>query len=260
MPKFSANLSFLYPDLPFAERFAAAAADGFRAVEYVSPYELPPETVAALLRDNGLEQALFNLPAGNWAAGERGIACLPGRVEEFRQGVETAIRYATALGCTRVNCLAGIRPPHLSNEVLDAVLVENLKYAAPRFAAAGVKLLIEPINSVVDIPGFFVDNTIHADGILDAVGNDNLFIQFDFYHVQIMQGDLIRNFASLQDRVAHVQIADHPGRHAPGTGEINYGFVLGELDRLGYDGWVGCEYRPRGGTGADLGWMGSPPP
>jgi hydroxypyruvate isomerase len=154
--------------------------------------------------------------------------------------------------------MAGIRPPDLGDEVLDAVLVENLRHAAPRFADAGVKLLIEPINSVIDIPGFFLDTTRHAVRILDAVGSDNLFIQFDFYHVQVMQGDLVRTFASLQQRVAHVQIADHPGRLAPGTGEISYGFVLGELDRLGYDGWVGCEYRPRGGTGADLGWMGSP--
>jgi len=255
MPKFSANLSFLYPDLPFAERFAAAAAHGFRAVEYVSPYELPPEVVARLLRDNGLEQALFNLPAGDWSAGERGIACLPDRMEEFRRSVDTALRYATALGCARVNCLAGVRPPHLSDDVLNEVLVDNLRYAAPRFADAGVRLLIEPINSVVDIPGFLVDNTVRADAILDAVGSDNLFIQFDFYHVQIMQGDLMRNFAAVKDRIAHVQIADNPGRHAPGTGEINYGFVLHELDELIHHGWVGCEYRPRGGTGADLGWM-----
>ncbi len=256
MPRFSANLSFLYPDLPFAERFGAAAADGFAAVEYVSPYDLPEAEVAALLRGNGLEQALFNMPAGNWAAGERGIACHPDRIEEFRAGVGTAIRYATALGCTRVNCLAGIRPRALSDAVLDAVLVDNLAYAAPRFADAGVKLLLEPINSAIDIPGFFVDDMRHAGRILDAVASDNLFIQFDFYHVQVMQGDLVRSFAALQDRIGHVQIADHPGRYAPGTGEINYAFVLAELDRLGYDGWVGCEYRPRGGTGADLGWMG----
>jgi len=253
--KFSANLSFLYAELPFRDRFAAAARDGFRAVEYVSPYECPAGEIAGLLEANRLEQALFNLPAGNWDAGERGIASDPDRVEEFRAGVDIAIRYASALGCTRVNCLAGIAPPDASRETLDAVLVDNLRYAAPRFADAGVKLLLEPINSVIDIPGFLVDNTRHAARILDAVGSDNLFIQFDFYHVQVMQGDLMRTFAALQDRIGHVQIADHPGRHEPGTGEINYRFVLRELDRLGYDGWVGCEYRPSSGAGADLEWM-----
>jgi hydroxypyruvate isomerase len=254
VPKFSANLSFLYADLPFLDRFAAAAKDGFRAVEYVGPYGFPAEDVAAALKSNGLTQALFNLPAGNWDGGERGIGCLADRVVEFQAGVETAIRYAQALGCDKINCLAGIAPAGTTVDERDAVLVANLKYAAPRLASAGIKLLLEPIN-LRDIPGFHVSTTHHAERLLDAVGSDNLFIQYDVYHTQVMQGDLVPTYARLKDRIGHVQIADNPGRNEPGTGEINYGFVLSELDRLGYDGWVGCEYKPKAGTSAGLGWM-----
>jgi hydroxypyruvate isomerase len=254
VPKFSANLSFLYADLPFLDRFAAAAKDGFRAVEYVGPYGFPAEDVAAALKSNGLTQALFNLPAGNWDGGERGIGCLADRVVEFQAGVETAIRYAQALGCDKINCLAGIAPAGTTADERDAVLVANLKYAAPRLASAGIKLLLEPIN-LRDIPAFHVSTTHHAERLLDAVGSDNLFIQYDVYHTQVMQGDLVPTYARLKDRIGHVQIADNPGRNEPGTGEINYGFVLSELDRLGYDGWVGCEYKPKAGTSAGLGWM-----
>lgn len=254
MPKFSANLSFLYPELPFLERFAAAARDGFAAVEYVSPYEVSAEQIATTLAENGLKQALFNLPAGNWSAGERGIACHADRVEEFQNSLATAIRYAQALGCTQLNCLAGIAPAGTSIEERDAVLIANLRYGAERLADAGIKLLLEPIN-LRDIPDFHVSTTHHAERLLDAVGWDNLYIQFDVYHVQIMQGDLVPTYARLKDRIAHIQIADNPGRHEPGTGEINYGFVLSELDRLAYDGWVGCEYKPKAGTTQGLGWM-----
>jgi hydroxypyruvate isomerase len=254
MPKFSANLSMLYPEVPFLDRFAAAAADGFPAVEYVGPYDHPPEEVAETLAAHGLAQALFNLPAGDWAAGERGIGCLPGRVEEFRASVDVAIRYGRALGCPKINCLAGIAPEGADPVALGATLVANLKYAAPRLADAGIRLLLEPINTR-DIPGFFVSTTHHAERILDAVGSDNLYIQYDIYHTQVMQGDLVPTYARLRDRIAHIQIADHPGRGEPGTGEINYAFVLPELDRLGYDGYVGCEYRPKAGTSAGLGWM-----
>lgn len=254
MPKFSANLSFLYADLPFLDRFAAAAKDGFRAVEYVGPYGFPAEDVAAALKSDGLTQALFNLPAGNWDGGERGIGCLADRVVEFQAGVETAIRYAQALGCDKVNCLAGIAPAGTTADERDAVLVANLKYAAPRLASAGIKLLLEPIN-LRDIPGFHLSTTHHAERLLDAVGSDNLFIQYDVYHTQVMQGDLVPTYARLKDRIGHVQVADNPGRNEPGTGEISYGFVLSELDRLGYDGWVGCEYKPKAGTSAGLGWM-----
>lgn len=254
MPTFSANLSFLYQEHAFLDRFAAAAADGFPAVEYVSPYEHPPEAVAEALRANGLAQALFNLPAGDWAGGERGIGCLPDRIGEFRESVATAIRYGQALGCPKINCLAGIAPAGVDSAILEATLVENLKFAAPRLADAGIKLLLEPIN-LRDIPGFFVSTTHHAERLLDAVGSDNLFIQYDIYHTQVMQGDLIPTYARLRERIAHIQIADNPRRNEPGTGEINYGFLLPELDRLGYDGFVGCEYKPRSGTTAGLGWM-----
>lgn len=254
MPRFSANLSFLYPELPFLERFAAAAADGFGAVEYVAPYAYPPEAVAALLARHGLQQALFNLPAGDWDGGERGIGCLPDRSDEFRAGIATAIRYGKALGCPRINCLAGIAPSGVPLDVLEATLVENLKYAAPRLADAGIKLLLEPIN-LRDIPGFYVSSSAHAERLLAAVGSDNLFIQYDFYHMQVMQGDLVNSFERLKARIAHVQIADNPGRHEPGTGEISYPFIFAALDRLGYDGWVGCEYKPKAGTSAGLGWM-----
>jgi len=254
LPKFAANLSFLYQDQPFLDRFAVAARDGFGAVEYVSPYEHPPETIAARLTETGLAQALFNLPAGDWGAGERGIGCLPDRVGEFREGVETALRYAEALGCDKVNCLAGTAPAGAERARLEETLVENLRYAAPRFADAGVKLLLEPINQR-DMPGFLVSTTDHALKLFEAAGVGNLFLQFDVYHVQVMQGDLVPTFERLKDRIAHVQIADNPGRHEPGTGEINYDFVLKALDRLGYDGWIGCEYKPLAGTSEGLGWM-----
>ena len=254
MPRFSANLSFLYAELGFIERFAAAARDGFKAVEYVEPYAFPVAEIAAALKDNGLSQALFNLPPGNWSAGERGIACHADRIAEFEQGVAIAIGYGKALGCSKINCLAGIGPDGTSTEERDAVLVANLKFAAPRLADAGIRLLLEPIN-LRDIPGFHVSTTHHAERILDAVGSDNLLIQYDIYHTQVMQGDLLPTYARLKDRIGHVQIADNPSRNEPGTGEINYPFVLSELDRLGYDGWIGCEYKPKAGTSAGLGWM-----
>ncbi len=254
MPKFSANLSFLYQDLAFLDRFAAAAKDGFGALEYLGPYAEPKEKVADTLQANGLKQALFNVPSGDWAGGERGIACLPDRIEEFRSGISLALDYAKALACPQVNVISGLVPKGADLETLEKVLVENLKYAARLTADAGVKLLIEPIN-LRDIPGFFLSNTDHAERILEKVGSDNLYIQYDFYHMQIMQGDLIPTFTRLKDRIAHVQIADNPGRNEPGTGEINYGFILSELDRLGYDGWVGCEYKPKAGTSEGLGWM-----
>jgi hydroxypyruvate isomerase len=254
MLKFAANLSFMYTEVPFLERFAAAAKDGFKAVEYVSPYVAPPEEIAGLLKANGLEQALFNLPAGNWDGGERGIGCLPDRVSEFEEGVATAIRYGQALNCKKINCLAGIAPKGVDADVLEATLVANLQYAAPRLKDAGIALVLEPIN-LRDIPGFYVSTSAHAERLLDAVGSDNLTIQYDVYHMQVMQGDLIPTYELLRHRIGHIQIADNPGRNEPGTGEINYAFVLRELDRLGYDGWIGCEYKPKAGTSAGLGWM-----
>ena len=254
MPKFAANLSFLYADLPFLDRIAAAAKDGFPAVEYVGPYDFPEGDVAAALKAANVKQALFNLPAGDWAGGERGIGCLPDRVEEFKAGVDTAISYAKALGCPKINCLAGIAPKGVAAEKLEQTLVKNLKYAAPRLADAGVKLLLEPIN-LHDIPGFFVSTTDHAERILEAVGSDNLFIQYDIYHTQIMQGDLAETYRRLKAKIAHVQLADNPGRHEPGTGEINYPYLFNMLDAEGYDGFIGCEYKPSAGTSEGLGWM-----
>ena len=254
MPRFSANLSFLYQEHPFLDRFAAAAADGFEAVEYLGPYNYPQEQVADTLRANRLTQALFNAPSGDWAAGERGIACLPARMDEFRLGLATALDYAETLGCRRLNVLAGMMPANADPIMFEDALVANLQFAAPRCADRGVKLLIEPIN-LRDIPGFLLSTTAQAERILERVGHDNLYIQYDFYHMQVMQGDLIPTFSRLQDRIAHVQIADNPGRNEPGSGEINYGFVLSELDRLGYDGFVGCEYRPRTTTSEGLGWL-----
>ena len=254
MLKFSANLSFLYPELPFLDRFAAAARDGFKAVEYAVPYVAEPEVLAELLTEHGLVQALFNLPAGDWDGGERGICCHPGRTEEFRASIATAIRYARALDCKTVNCLAGIRPANATTAALDKTFIYNLRYAAPLLAEAGIVLVIEPINRR-DIPDFHLSTTGHAERIIAAVGSDNLRIQYDFYHMQIVQGDLLPTFERLRPLIGHVQIADTPGRHEPGTGEINYGFVLSELDRLGYAGWIGCEYRPQAGTTEGLGWM-----
>jgi hydroxypyruvate isomerase len=254
MPRFSANLSFLYPDLPFPDRFAAAANDGFKAVEYRGPYAHPAEQVAGWLAANGLQQALFNAPAGNWDKGERGIACHPNRVDEFRKGIDTAIRYARVLACPKVNVLAGITPKDVAPEDVEATFVANLQYAAPLFAEAEVMLVIEAINTR-DIPGFWLTTSRQAERVLDEVGSDNLFIQYDIYHMQVMQGDLIPTYERLRHRIGHIQVADSPGRHQPGTGEINYDFVFAELDRLGYDGWVGCEYRPKSGKGADIGWM-----
>jgi len=253
MTRFSANLSMLYTELPFLDRFGAAAADGFQGVEYLSPYEFPAEEIRDRLATYELTQVLFNLPSGDWAGGERGLGALPGRTEEFRRGVGEARRYADVLGCRMVNCLAGV-PKGADAEAAETTLVENLRYAAPRLADAGIRLLLEPIN-LADIPGFAISTSAQAERILDRVGSDNLFIQYDFYHMQKMRGELVGEFERLMGKIAHVQIADNPGRHEPGTGEINYGFVLGALDRLGYTGWVGAEYKPAGTTREGLNWM-----
>ncbi|MDJ1157067.1 hydroxypyruvate isomerase [Chelatococcus sp. SYSU_G07232] len=254
MPRFAANLTMLYGEHAFPDRFAAAAKDGFTGVEYLFPYDHPPATLAARLKDNGLVQVLHNLPAGDWARGERGIACLEDRVPEFRDGVDRAIEYASALGCAQVNCLAGVLPAGASTETAARVFVENLAYAAGKLGKAGIRLLIEPINTR-DIPGFFLTNTAQALAVMDEVGSDNLFLQYDVYHMQIMEGDLAPTIERNLARIAHVQLADNPGRHEPGTGEINYPFLFAHLDRLGYAGWIGCEYKPKADTASGLGWM-----
>jgi hydroxypyruvate isomerase len=254
MPKFSANLTFLYTDLPLLDRFAAARKSGFKGVEYMSPYEETKADLVARLRDNGLTQVLHNLPSGDWAGGERGIAILPDRVEEFRRGVHQAIDYAVALGCRLLNCIVGVAPKGADDKILRRTLVSNLAYAAAETAKANIKLLVEPINTR-DIPGFFLTHTAQALDLIKEVGSGNLFVQYDIYHMQIMEGDLARTMEANLPRIAHIQLADNPGRHEPGTGEINYPFLIGHLDRIGYAGWIGCEYKPLGNTAAGLGWM-----
>lgn len=256
MPKFAANLSMLFTEEDFLDRFKAAADAGFKGVEYLFPYDYSAVDIKARLDEHGLTQVLHNLPAGDWGAGERGIACHPDRVEEFRAGVEQAIDYAAALGCKQVNCLAGIQPQGVSLEQARRTLVENLRYAAEKLKAAGILLLAEPINTR-DIPGFFLNRTEQALSIFDEVVSDNLKLQYDIYHMQIMEGDLAPTIERHLNRIAHVQLADNPGRHEPGSGEINYPFLFAHLDRLGYDGWIGCEYKPAATTKEGLGWLDS---
>jgi len=253
MPKFAANLTMLFNEMDFLDRFEAAAKAGFQGVEYLFPYSYDKNVLAEKLKANNLTQVLHNLPAGDWAAGERGIACLPSRVAEFEEGVAKAIEYATVLGCKQVNCLAGIAPAGADAATLRATFIGNLKYAAAELEAAGIKLLIEPINTR-DIPGFYLCHTKQALEIMDEVGSDNLFLQYDIYHMQIMEGDLAPTLQRNLSRIAHIQLADNPGRFEPGTGEINYPFIFGHLDRIGYNGWIGCEYKPATNTLAGLGW------
>jgi hydroxypyruvate isomerase len=254
MPKFAANLTMMFTELPFLDRFAAAAAAGFDAIEFLFPYDFDKQRLAGLLKDHGLTLVLHNLPAGDWAAGERGIGCCPDRVAEFRAGGDRAIDYATALACPKVNCLAGILPAGVTAQTGRATLVENLSYAAGKLEAAGIGLLLEPVNSR-DIPGFFVDRTLPALEIIEAVGSKNLKLQYDIYHAQVMEGDLTRTLETQFARIGHIQVAGNPGRHEPGTGEINFPFLFRRIDELGYAGWIGCEYKPRGATTAGLDWL-----
>ncbi|MBY5928066.1 hydroxypyruvate isomerase [Halomonas sp. DP8Y7-3] len=256
MAKFAANLSMLFTELPFLDRFEAAAKAGFQGVEYLFPYDYSAAEIKQRLQTHGLVQVLHNLPAGDWEAGERGIACHPERIEEFRAGVDTAIEYATALGCRQVNCLAGIVPEGVSQAQAQRTLVDNLRYAAGRLETAGILLLAEPINTR-DIPGFFLHHTEQALALFDEVASDNLKLQYDIYHMQIMEGDLAPTMERHLSRIAHVQLADNPGRHEPGTGEIYYPFLFQHLDRIGYRGWIGCEYKPATTTQEGLGWLDS---
>jgi hydroxypyruvate isomerase len=253
MPRFAANLTMLFTELPFLERFAAARAAGFEAVEFLFPYAFTKAEVKAALEANNLAVVLHNLPAGNWDAGERGIACDPARTAEFRAGVATAIAYATALGCPKLNCLAGIVAPE-HQEIARATLIDNLRFAAAALAEAGLILLLEPVNTR-DIPGFFVNRTAQGLAIIETVGAPNLLLQYDIYHSQVMEGDLARTIEANVTRIGHLQLADNPGRHEPGTGEINYEYLFRRIDDLGYRGWIGCEYKPAGTTQAGLGWM-----
>lgn len=254
--RFSANLSFLFAEYDFLDRFGAAARAGFSGVEFHFPYDHDKAALAEAVLTSGVEVVLFNLPAGDWAAGERGIACLPGRKAEFQDGVGRALEYAEALGCARLNCLAGIAPDGVPRDKAAETLADNLRFAAAVTQRAGIQLLLEPINDR-DNPGFLVPTTRTALAVLDAVGSKNLFLQYDVYHAQVMEGDLARTLEANLARIGHIQIADNPGRHEPGTGEINFPFLFGRLEQLGYAGWIGCEYKPGGDTLESLRWMES---
>ncbi|HXV30259.1 MAG TPA: 2-oxo-tetronate isomerase, partial [Sinorhizobium sp.] len=234
MPKFAANLTMLFNEAPFLDRFALAAKAGFEGVEYLFPYEFEKMALRTALDRHGLTQVLHNLPAGDWARGERGIAILPDRIDEFRRGVANAIDYATALACNQVNCLVGIAPDGVADGVLRTTLVANLKFAAAELGQHGIRLLIEPINHF-DIPGFYLNTVSEAASIIDDVGSNNLFIQYDLYHQQRTEGELIGTYHRYREKIAHIQLADNPGRNEPGTGEINYPFVFDALEAAGYD-------------------------
>ena len=252
--RFAANLSMLFCEVPFLERFERAARAGFQAVEFQFPYAHAAHEIRARLDSNGLQAVLHNLPAGDWALGERGIACHPARVGEFRSGVARAIKYAHALGVPRLNCLAGCVPEGVSRAKAHAALVENLAFAAAALAHEGLLLLIEPLNTF-DTPGFFLERNAQAAAILAEVGAANLSIQFDVYHAQRTEGDFAAALGEHWPRIGHIQIADHPGRHEPGTGAIDFPALFAQLRRLGHAGWIGCEYRPLADTEAGLHWM-----
>lgn len=254
MPRFAANLTMLFNEVPFMERFAAAAKAGFKGVEYLFPYDFAAEDLARQLSTHGLTQVLHNLPAGDWGKGERGIAIFPDRVDEFKTGVTKAITYAKALKCSQLNCLVGVLPQGADAKKAHDTLVSNLKFAASALKNEGIKLLIEPINTR-DIPGFFLTHTKQALSLIDEVGSDNLYDQYDIYHMQIMEGDLARTIEANLAKIAHIQLADNPGRNEPGTGEINYPFLYEFLDKIGYKGWIGAEYKPKSDTVAGLGWL-----
>jgi hydroxypyruvate isomerase len=254
MPKFAANLSMLFTEAAFLERFGLARAAGFDAVEFLFPYAFEPEQIAQRLQRYDLQLVLHNLPPGDWAAGERGMACDPRRTAEFEDSVGLGIEYATELGVKRLHCLAGKLPFKLAPERAHATYVDNLRYAATQCRAHSIDLLIEPINHH-DIPGYFLTGTRQGAAIIEECGMDNLFLQYDFYHMQRMEGDLAATIRQYLPLIRHIQLADVPGRHQPGTGEINFPYLLGLLDELGYDGWVGCEYLPQGDTLASLGWL-----
>jgi hydroxypyruvate isomerase len=258
MPRFAANLTMMYPEHAFLDRFAAAAADGFVAVEYLFPYDWPAERLAAALAEHRLQQVLFNVAQGDFAAGERGIAALPGREGEFRSAVDRGLDYAAALSCPRLHAMAGLAPHPEHRAAMGATYVANLAWAAERAAAAGVDVLIEPINTR-DIPGYFLNRQDDAHAIVNAVGAPNLKVQMDLYHCQIVEGDVATKLRTYlpTGRVGHLQIAGVPERHEPDVGEVHYPYLFDVVDALGWDGWIGCEYRPKAATSAGLGWLRS---
>jgi len=254
MPHFAANLSMMFQEIDFLERFQAASQAGFKAVEYLFPYNYDANKLAEKLKRTNLQQVLHNLPAGDWAAGERGIAILPDRVGEFQDGVGQAIHYANTLGCNQLNILSGIAPEGMDNELLNTTFIDNLSFAARELAKNDIDLVIEAINTR-DIPGFFLCGTQQALEIIKETGSNNLKLQYDIYHMQIMEGDLAATLEKNLSSIGHMQLADTPGRHEPGTGEINYPFLFNFLDRIGYSRWIGCEYLPATTTLEGLAWF-----
>lgn len=253
MPRLAANLSMLFGEVPFLERFAAARRAGFRAVEYQYPYEYDAAELARAARDARVEVVLHNMPRGDATRGEHGTACLPGRELAFRENIERAIEYARAVSCPRLHCLAGVVPEGADRAVLHRIYVQNLKWAAARLAREGIDVLIEPLSRRT-VKDYFLTGSAQASVVLDEVGAANAFLQFDFFHMQMMEGDLAGKVERLLARIGHMQVADAPARHEPGTGEINFSFLLGQVDALGYAGWIGCEYNPRGDTLEGLTW------
>ncbi|WP_323120184.1 2-oxo-tetronate isomerase [Burkholderia alba] len=254
MPRFAANLSMMYPEHAFLDRFAAAARDGFNAVEYLFPYEFPAAELKARLDASGLDQALFNAPPGDWAAGERGLASLPSREDEFRRALDTALGYARVLGNDTLHVMAGLIAPGQDRAKHRDTYLRNLAHAAQAARADGVTIVIEPINPR-DIPGFFLNRQDDAQAICREVGAPNLKVQFDCYHCQIVEGDLAMKLKRDIAGIGHIQIAGVPERHEPDLGELNYPYLFALIDALGYDGWIGCEYRPHAGTSEGLGWL-----
>ena len=254
MPQFAANLTMLFNEYSFMERFEKASKSGFQAVEFLFPYAYSANDIRQQLDQNHLRLVLHNLPAGDWDGGERGIACLPDRVEEFQASVTKAIEYASTLGVSQLNCLAGKTPEGIDPGLLRKTFIANLKHAAAELKKANIKLLIEPINTF-DIPGFYLSKTEDALNILNEVASDNLYIQYDIYHAQRMEGELSKTLEKNISKIAHIQLADNPGRNEPGTGEINYAYLFKLIDKLGYAGWIGCEYKPATTTEAGLGWI-----
>ena len=253
MPNFAANLSMMFNEVDFLDRFKAAADVGFKGVEYLFPYAWPAADLKDRLDDNGLVQALFNMPPGDWDAGERGIASLPGRQSEFQDGVGRAIEYADILGCAQIHAMAGVMPADADEEAYLETYVENLRFAAAACGRAGLRMVIEPINTR-DMPGYFMNRSGQALQVIETVGSDFLFLQYDIYHMQIMEGSLATTIEANRDIIRHFQIAAVPGRNEPDGGEINYPFLFRHIDALGYDGWTGLEYKPRAGTVEGLGW------
>lgn len=254
MLRFAANLSMMYNEVPFLERFAAAAADGFKAVEYLFPYDFKPEEIAHRLQSHSLTQALFNLPPGSWENGDRGLACLPDRKAEFAQSIDTSLRYALATGVQRLHVMAGKVPSGQEPAVLRKTYVDNLRLACDRLAGHGLTVLIEPINQR-DMPGYYLSHQQQAHDICAQVDRPNIRVQMDLYHCQIVEGDLTRRIEKHFEGIGHIQIAGVPDRHEPDDGEVNYPSIFHLLDRMGYAGYIGCEYRPRNGTSAGLGWL-----